>query len=343
MSDKDNTQAELRVTPAESSEFPNLSMTQRTYLARREWMELAFILLYPVFMPLPILNVLAGILSGYAVLSLTIRGKLGLTLVASAVALGLSSIIRLGDTPPEFNAALLVMSTAPILALALGFRLFASMQSAFMLMALVTTTIVGVVFALGGEAIGGIFDELKKLSDADPAMNATMMSQLIDTLRWLTPALIASQILLPLTLAWYLAPTIERVISGGRTVELATSHHFRWLTLTQWRLPRFTLTLLFIFAAGRLAAGAMGLEDVTRVCDNLLLITALTFSVTGFSLVEYVFRRFRVSWLMRGLFYFLAIASALPGTVFLAIVGLSDTQFDLRSKIPSRTADKTGA
>ncbi len=336
------TQAEIHMTSSMNQGTPDLSTRPSKYVAKREWMEFAFILLYPVFMPLPILNVVAGILSSYAVLSLTARGKLGLVLVASAIALGSSAMISFTATATEFNTALIVLSTAPILALALGFRWMASMKSAFMLMALVSAIVVGLIYALGAEVIGGIFNELNELAAANPELDAVRIGRLVETLSWLTPALIAIQALLPVTLTWYLAPTIERVLSSGQTVELATSRNFHWLTLTQWRLPRVALVFVFVFAAGRLLADSMGIEEIKRVCDNLLLISVLVFSITGFAVVEFVFRRFRVTWTMRLMFYLLALISALPGTVFLAIIGISDTHFDLRSKILSRAAKTSG-
>jgi hypothetical protein len=319
---------------------PVVQVAQRRNLVGRDWMELAFILLYPILLPLPILNVVAGILSVYALLSLAARERFALALIASAFALALGSIFRIGPAPPEFNVALQVMSLAPTLALAIGFRVFSKMRSAFMLMVLVAGVTVAVVFLLGAEAISGIFDEFKELAGSDPALNATVVGRLFETLRWLTPALIAAQTLLPVLLAWYLSPTLERMITGGKSDELATSPRYYWLTLTQWRLPQYTLGLLFLFAAGRLISDSLGLEEMKRMSDNLLFASVLVFSITGFAMVEYLFRRFRVAWIMRGLFYFLALASALPGTIFLAAVGLADTQFDLRNRIPAKRAEK---
>ncbi len=332
MIDADNTKTE----PQAAS--PEAHIAQTRGFTGRDWMELAFILLHPVFLSLPILNVMAGILSLYALLSLAARGRMTLAFIASAFAIGLGSIIRIGATPPEFNIALLALSLGPTLALAIGFRMFSSMRSAFLLMSLVALATVAVVYSLGGEAITGIFDEFKALTESDPALNAAVIGQLLDTLRWLTPALIATQALLPIVLAWYLAPTLERMLTGGKSVELATSRNFRWLTLTQWRLPQYTLALLFVFAAGRLISDSMELENIKRLSDNLLFVSALVFSIAGFAMIEYIFRKYRVAWLMRGLFYFLALISALPGTIFLAAIGLADAQFDLRARLAALKA-----
>ncbi len=334
MIDTDNTKTE----PQAAS--PEAHIAKERGFAGRDWMELAFILLHPVFLSLPILNVMAGILSLYALLSLTARGKMTLALIASAFAIGLGSVIRIGATPPEFNIALLAMSLGPTLALAVGFRMFSNMRSAFMLMSLVALATVAVVFSLGSDTITGIFDEFKELTESDPALNAALITQLLDTLRWLTPALIATQALLPIVLAWYLAPTLERMLTSGKSVELATSRSFHWLTLTQWRLPQYTLVLLFVFAAGRLISDSMELESIKRLSDNLLFVSVLVFSLAGFAMIEYIFRKYRVAWIMRGLFYFLALVSALPGTIFLAAIGLADAQFDLRGRLAALNKKK---
>jgi len=313
------------------------------YPVGRNWMEFGFILLYPLFLSAPVLNVVAGILAAYAVLSLTARSKLLIAGLAGVLSVGLSAIfpavVQLGDLPAELSVALTAMTMAPAFALAVGFRVFFRLRSAMGLMTLVTVITVGVVFMFGSDAIDGVFRDFNELAQKDPALDSNMIAQLVKTLRWLTPALIATQVLLPMFLAWYLAPTIERLLLSGRSVALATSRSFHWLTLTQWRLPSLTLALVLLFGAGRLAADALGVEVVTRVCDNLLFVTLLAFSVTGFALVEYAFRRFRISWLMRGVFYFLALISALPGAVFLAVVGLIDTQFDLRNRMVVKTGE----
>ena len=70
------------------------------------------------------------------------------------------------------------------------------------------------------------------------------------------------------------------------------------------------------------------------VADNLLLILAVFYSVTGIALMEFFMKKFYVSMLGRILIYILLFLSHVIGFALLAFLGFVDSFYDWRRKYP---------
>jgi uncharacterized protein YybS (DUF2232 family) len=104
---------------------------------------------------------------------------------------------------------------------------------------------------------------------------------------------------------------------------------------TTWRVP-FVITPVVILAV---LARLLGGEAVALVADNLLVILALYYGVSGLSLLEYFLRRLRLSFFVRALFYLLLFFTQLVGLLAMAVLGFIDSFADWRARAEAANAE----
>ncbi len=93
-----------------------------------------------------------------------------------------------------------------------------------------------------------------------------------------------------------------------------------------WKMPFFCIYLTGLFIFLRL----VGTEDMKIVADNLLFFIGIFYSVFGFSVFEYFFRKIRMTVFLKVLFYIGFLFLQLPGLILAAVIGMFDSYFDFR-------------
>ncbi|MCH9031578.1 MAG: DUF2232 domain-containing protein, partial [candidate division Zixibacteria bacterium] len=91
-----------------------------------------------------------------------------------------------------------------------------------------------------------------------------------------------------------------------------------------------TLTALFVI---RLLAGLMEIDALNQALDNSLLVIGALFTLGGMSLSKWFLKRIKAPLIIRIIFYLALALSLHLGMIFLAVLGIIDTQFDLRKRI----------
>ena len=100
----------------------------------------------------------------------------------------------------------------------------------------------------------------------------------------------------------------------------------------EWRVP-FAVTPLILVAVG---ARLLGGESVRLVADNVLIVLAVFYSVTGLALVEWVFKKISFPWAMRILFYVLLFFMQVVGFLMIVLLGFVDSFADWRSRAAAK-------
>jgi hypothetical protein len=98
----------------------------------------------------------------------------------------------------------------------------------------------------------------------------------------------------------------------------------------KWKMP-FALTPVLLLAV---IMRLVGTGVFTLVADNLILILAVYYSVTGISLMEFLMKKIHVSLIGRILIYILLFLSHVIGFALLAVLGFADSFYDWRRKYP---------
>ena len=160
----------------------------------------------------------------------------------------------------------------------------------------------------------------------DKAQIAEAKSQLelgLQTMMVLMPTMIMLSALIETLAAWFTSKWIFPKLQ----INLPTFPPF-----AEWRLPE-----LFLYMA---AFGAIGLywgftrswTEIYEVSFNLVVVSMLLGLVQGFSLMSFVFDRYKVSKMLRWLFYALMLLNIFFAEL-LAITGLVDMLLDYRKRL----------
>ena len=123
----------------------------------------------------------------------------------------------------------------------------------------------------------------------------------------------------------------------------------RWLNRTRrqnivfpefinWKMP-FVLTP---FLVAVIIMRLFGNDLIILIADNLLLILAVFYAITGIALIEFYMKRFRFAILSRVLVYLLFLLTHVVGFALLTLLGFIDSFFDWRRKYPLPLGNKTG-
>lgn len=88
-----------------------------------------------------------------------------------------------------------------------------------------------------------------------------------------------------------------------------------------WKMPYMAMFLLLIAIPMRI----FGEEPFIIIADNILAFLAVFYSITGLALVEYYLRAFKLSRLMRILFYMMIFFSQIIGFLATALLGFIDS------------------
>lgn len=103
---------------------------------------------------------------------------------------------------------------------------------------------------------------------------------------------------------------------------------FRLEPFRNWKMPFTVAPLVLVVMLGHF----FGTETVTLVADNILMILSVYYCLTGLSLVEYLFDRYKMSWLVRTVFYIALILSFAVGYIATVVIGFIDSFADWRGK-----------
>jgi uncharacterized protein YybS (DUF2232 family) len=99
-----------------------------------------------------------------------------------------------------------------------------------------------------------------------------------------------------------------------------------------WKLPEKLLYLAGVVFLIRL----VGSGPFEIAADNVILVLAFIYSVTGLALIEHQLRRLKLPVMIRVVFYLGLLLLQLPGLIMTAIAGLFDSHFDFR-KVKAHT------
>lgn len=93
------------------------------------------------------------------------------------------------------------------------------------------------------------------------------------------------------------------------------------LPFKYWKMPYMVMLLLLVAIPMRM----FGKEPFLIIADNILIFLAVFYSVTGLALIEYYLRAFKLSRLLRILFYLMIFFSQMIGFLATALLGFIDS------------------
>lgn len=175
------------------------------------------------------------------------------------------------------------------------------------------------------QELGGLF-KLFGMTEQQVAESQATHAQIVRLL----PAFMILSALLQFSVAYMLfLINISRQRTGRLKLE-----PFR-----NWKMP-FTVAPLILLA---MVGHFFGNDTITMIADNILMIFSVYYCLTGLSLIEYLFRRYKLSWLMKTLFYIALVASLAAGYIATVILGFIDSFADWRGKNSSPAVENGAA
>ena len=294
-------------------------MQSRAIFGLWQIIQSAIIVSYSFTYTIPVLSVFAGFMATYMIISLTQRGFLWQPSLAAALTVALG--VTFGSQGIPLGARLVFLCWALLPALVFGtvWDLKRSMSKAMLSLALTVTVLVVALFSLAGDTVYQIVDIQESwIRESSPSVFA-LLSGPFSALRWLLPAFIGLTIATPAFCAWMIVITHN---------EPETRR-----SIVNWRLSRSALWLTSLALLGRFAADFAGQDMVMQICDNVLLILLISFSVTGLFVVEYLFRHFRLHIALRAVIYTILVITLHIGGMALALAGILDTLINFRVRL----------
>jgi len=95
-----------------------------------------------------------------------------------------------------------------------------------------------------------------------------------------------------------------------------------------WKIPFAVAPLVLVAMLGHF----FGNDMITLVADNILMVLSVYYCLTGLALIEYLFNRYKMSWLVRTLFYVALVLSFTVGYIATVLIGFIDSFADWRGK-----------
>jgi hypothetical protein len=108
------------------------------------------------------------------------------------------------------------------------------------------------------------------------------------------------------------------------------NNNFALPRYTNWRVHFAFTPILLLGVLSRL----FGNDAITIVADNILLVTAMFYSITGLALLEFLMQRARVNIYLKLAVYLLIFLFHIIGFAAVALLGFVDSFFDWRRKYP---------
>lgn len=279
------------------------------------------VIVAPLLAGAPLINMITEFAAVVALVSLVLRGLPWLAVTTTLIALALGGsgggLGQVGMVGLTFTAKALV----PALVLALTYSLSSSLKKALWLSIGFSLFLSAMFFAVGGEMILAAIDSLQEILVTGSEGDSESLLSLLAILRRFAPAQVAISSLTGLALAFALAPYLPRLQKVWN------------IPYRQWRFSYGLLAVTLSAALGRILFSSGGWQDLTWIFDNALVSFLILFSVGGMAVAEDIFSRARVSWFVRGAFYFFMLSAFHYGLVAMALVGICDTQFDLRARL----------
>ena len=154
-------------------------------------------------------------------------------------------------------------------------------------------------------------------------MLETTFVQMKEVIPIIMPAILGGFALLAV---WFTA-TVGNWMLGRKDVELQPWPHFQ-----TWQLPEKLIWPAIICAGATFAPIAL----IKHVAINLLILSALVYSLQGFSITVFLMNKWKVPLLFRSFVYVMIVFQSF-GTVLLLLLGIADTWLNLRKLPPSGT------
>lgn len=309
----------MMTAPTEVDQSQVRPMQSRAIFGLWQIIQHAIIVSYAFTYTIPVLSVFAGFMATYMIISLTQRGFLWQPSLAAALTVALG--VAFGSQGIPLGARLVFLCWALLPALVFGtvWDLKRSVSKAMLSLALTVTVLVVALFSLAGDTVYQILDIQESwIRESSPSVFA-LLSGPFSALRWLLPAFIGLTIATPAFCAWMIVITQN---------EPETRR-----SIVNWRLSRSALWLTSLALLGRFAADFAGQDMVMQICDNVLLILLISFSVTGLLVVEYLFRHFRLHIALRAVIYTILVITLHIGGMALALAGILDTLINFRVRL----------
>lgn len=150
-------------------------------------------------------------------------------------------------------------------------------------------------------------------------MLETTFIQMKDVFPIIMPSILGGFALLAV---WFTA-TVGNWMLGRKNVELQPWSHFQ-----TWQLPEKLIWPVIICAG----ASFLPIAPIKFVAINLLILSALVYSLQGFSITVFFMNKWKVPLLFRSFVYVMIVFQSF-GTVLLLLLGIADTWLNLR-KLP---------
>lgn len=100
-------------------------------------------------------------------------------------------------------------------------------------------------------------------------------------------------------------------------------------TFTTWKMPFALIPVL----VGAVLLRLTGVELLTLIGDNVVMVLAMFYCVAGLALVGFFLRRLQLPIWMKVFFYFLLFLSQMVGIMAAALLGFVDSFFDWRHRL----------
>ena len=302
-------------------------------ISAREYALAAVCVTLPWVYAIPAINIIFEIVVAGALITLVARDRWLLTILTVALT-GTVCMIRFG---PEMG---LYAAKAPLGALAFGAigRITRDSEWALWGLALFGGIVTAVVIVLAGDSVYAGYDYVvgaltqslaaaSRVAGHDTSAQAELIdsaARLFRVLRWLLPGFFWLTAIAVVVCGWLGASWVR---------PSRTDAPLQATPIMRWRLSALALVALLTVVATRVIAWEFGQEQVTRICDNSLLVLGAAFTVAGLGVSEYVFRRLSAPWYIRAVYYASTFFAAHWGAALLATVGGLDASFDLRLRV----------
>lgn len=309
----------MMTAPTEAYQSQAGPRQSRTIFGLWQIIQSALIVSYAFSYTIPLLSVIAGFMATYMIISLTQRGFLWQPSLAAALTVALGVALGSQGIPLGARLVFLCWALLPALVFGASWSLTRSVSMATLALALTVTALIVVLFSLAGDTVYQILDIQESwIRELAPSVYASLSGPL-SALRWLLPAFIGLTIATPAFCAWVIVITQNDPETRRAIVN--------------WRLSRPVFWLASLALTGRFAAGFAEQESIVQVCDNVLLILLISFSVTGLFVVEYLFRHFRLHIALRAVIYTILVITLHIGGMALALAGMLDTLINFRGRL----------
>lgn len=285
----------------------------------------------PLWMALPVAGYLLEIALAATLIMAAIERRPWLVLGGTLVGLALAALPTIGPAPMALFLPMWLKAVAGPLIVGLLMQAGRSARRSYMAGAAATAAAVLLFYWQGATVLNEMMDGLGKtlttMLDTNMKTQGYSPETITDALDKVIDGMTVVKRLLPGILV---LSGLGQLFVGFVAVDLYYTRRDKYFPgfgpFAFWKMPEGLVYLLGLTLVIRLTIHGPGLA----VVDNVLLILALAYAVSGVALMEHLLRRLQLPLFIKIIFYLGLLLMQIPGLVIMALLGLFDSYFDFR-------------